>query len=332
VFIKFFKSSFFIQYLVIGIIGLCLWARAFIEPPGMPPPEGPVPLYKLLYQVFTDQPFLSTLFGFMLVLAETYWLTTILSSHELILKNSSLSALVFLVLMSFLPGQLTMNPINISLGFMILILYHLLISYNKPEHLDRIFAAGFFTAIASFFYLPFLLWFVFVVISFLVVRAGNWRAWFAAFIGLVTPFLYLSVWFFWHNNLVVHMNEYLQFFNRILVFPNPFHTDFWILSGFTVMLALWGIMVFRSGPVEKTVEIRAKTSILLWTLVFTVISFIYARSMAFFHPALAIPAMAMVITGALTHLKKKRMAEIILLIYFFAVLINNLFLHKFFDN
>ena len=329
-FIKFFKSSFFIQYLVIAITGLCLWIMAFVEPPGMPAPEVSVPLYSLLYYIFHDLPFLATTIGFMLVLAETYWLTTILSHHELVLKNSSLSALVFVVLMSFLPAQLTLNPINISLGFMILILYHLLISYNKPEHLDRFFAAGFFTSIASLFYLPFLLWFVFVVISFLIFRAGNWRAWLAASIGLVTPFIYLAAWYFWQNDLLARINEYIIFFSHILVYPNPFHTDFWILSVFTLLLAFWGIIFFRSGPVEKTVEIRTKTSILIWTLVFSLISFVYARSMAIFHPALAVPALSMVITGTLTHLKKTRLAEIILLIYFFAVLLNNLLIHNLF--
>jgi hypothetical protein len=327
VFIKFFKSSFFVQYLVIGITGLCLWANALLNPPGMPAPEGPVPLYDLIYRIFHEMPFIATVLGFCLVLAETYWLTRILSQHELVLKNSSLSALVFLVMMSFLPGQLTLNPISIALGFMILILHHLLISYNKPEHLDHIFAAGFFTAIASMFYLPFILWFIFVIISFLVFRAGNWRAWMAAFIGLITPFLYLATWYFWHDEFMMNALKFHAFFSHMLVFSNPFHTDFWILSGFVVLLAMWGLFLFSSGP-EKTVEIRVKTNILLWTLVFTLLSFVYSGTMAIFHPALAMPALAMVITSTLIGLKKTRMAEIILLVYFISVLLNNLFIHN----
>jgi hypothetical protein len=327
VFIKFFKSSFFIQYLVIGITGLCLWSNALLNPPGMPSPAGPVPLYALLFQLFHDMPLTSTILGFCLVLAETYWLTRILSHHELVLKNSSLSALVFLVMMSFLPGQLTLNPISIALGFMILILHHLLISYNKPEHLDHIFAAGFFTAIASMFYLPFILWFIFVIISFLVFRAGNWRAWMAAFIGLITPFMYLATWYFWHDEFLINALKFPAFFSQVLVFSNPFHTDFWILSGFVMLLALWGLFLFSSGP-EKTVEIRVKTNILLWTLVFTLLSFVYSGSMAIFHPALAMPALAMVITSTLIGLKKTRVAETILLIYFISVLLNNIFIHS----
>lgn len=321
--IKFFKSSFFTQYLVIGITGLSLWSSAFITPVEMPLPDGPVALYRLAYQMLHDFPHLATIIGFCLVLAETYWLTRILSVHELVLKNSSLSALIFLLMMSFLPGYLTLNPINITTGFMTLILYHLFISYNKPGHLDRIFAAGFFTAIASMFYLPFILWFVFVVISFLVFRAGSWRAWMAAFIGLITPFLYLAAWYFWQDELTVNILAFYTFFKQILVFSNPFHTDFWILSGFTVLVSLWGIFLFSSGP-EKTVEIRVKTNILLWTLVFTLLSFLFSRSMAFYHPALATPALTMVITGTLIGLKKTRVAEIILLLYFIIVLLNNL--------
>jgi len=331
VFIKFFKSSFFIQYFVIGITGLFLWLSAFLTPTGMPAPEEPVPLYSLAFNLFCSSPLLASAIGFCLVLAETYWLTRILSHHELVLKNSSLSALVFLVMMSFLPGQLTLNPINIALGFMILILHHLLISYNKPEHLDRIFGAGFFTAIASMFYLPFILWFIFVIISFLIFRAGNWRAWMAAIIGLITPYLYLTAWYFWHDALIVNALKYPFFFSHIMVFPNPFHTDFYILCGFTVMLALWGIFLFRGGP-EKTVEIRVKTNILLWTLVFTLLSFVFSRSMAIFHPALAMPALAMVITSTLIGLKKTRVAEMILMVYFLSVLLNNLFIHNMMYN
>ncbi|MCX6268370.1 MAG: hypothetical protein NTW16_13580, partial [Bacteroidetes bacterium] len=110
-------------------------------------------------------------------------------------------------------------------------------------------------------------------------------------------------------------------------FPNPFHTDFWILCGFTLLMALWGIFLFRGGP-QKTVEVRVKTNILLWTLVFTLLSFFYSRSMAVFHPSLAMPALAMVITGTLIGLKRTRMAEIVLLIYFLCVLLNNLYFHN----
>lgn len=331
-FIKFFKSSFFVQYLVITLAGISLWIRAFALPPPMPFPDGPTPLYQLIYALLHDYPFVATLCGFILVMAEAYGFTQILDRHELVLKNSSLPALVFVVMMSFLPPQLTLNPINLAMGLMIMILYHLLIYYNRPDHLDRIFASGFFTGIASMIYLPFLLWFLFVIVSFLFLRAGNWRAWFAAFIGLLTPFIYLVSWYFWFDELALKMPAYFQFFNTILLYPNPFHNDFWVLSVYTVAIALWGIAVFRRGPVEKTAEVRAKTSIIMWTIAFTILSLAYSRSLTVFHPALAVPALSMVISGALIKLRKPKAAEVLLLVYFLIILLNNLFIHPLIYN
>jgi hypothetical protein len=329
VFIRFFKSSFFVQFLVIGLTGLLLWANAMADPPGMPAPQGPVPLYHAIFSLLKDQPFLSSLAGFLVILAQTYFLTLIFNQHQLILKNSSLSALLFVVLMSFLPGQLTLNPVNLSISFLLVVIYQLLISYNKQEHFDRFFAAGFFLAIAAMIYLPIILWFIFVIISLVLSRNGNWRAWLAATIGLLTPFIYLASWYFIEDSLLEHALEYPRFFFGIMEFPNPFHTDFYILSGMTLFIASWGLFAFSSRARERTVEIRAKTSTILWTLVFTLLTFPLSGTQAIYHPSLAMPALSMVITGTLLGLKKHRMAEVILLLYFLAILLNNLLIHKF---
>lgn len=326
-FISFFKSSFFSQYLVISIIGLTLWANAFISPVPMPPPDGPVLLYSMVYSWLSGYPHIAAILGFILVLSETYFLTSMLSRHELVIKNSSLSALVFIVLISFLPAYLTLSPVNISVAFLILMLHHILIYYNKPEHLDRVFIAGFYTSMASLFYLPNIFWFAFIIVSLLVCRAGYWRSWMAAFIGLVTPFVYLAVWTFWQDEFIVTVNLYAAFFSHIELFPNPFTGDFYILGGYTLLLALWGILFHRKAT-DRAVEIRAKSNVLVWTLFFVVVTSLYARSLTLYHIALAIPALTMVITRTLSGLKKTRLAEGILFLYFFLVLLNNLFIHN----
>ncbi|MCK9219005.1 MAG: hypothetical protein M0P47_03010 [Bacteroidales bacterium] len=326
-FIKFFKSSFFTQYLVITVIGILLWTNAFINPPEMPMPDGPVPLYEMVYKWLHDLPFVSTLLAFLLVCGETYGLTLILNKHELIQKNSSLSALIFLVLMSILPEMLTLNPINICIFFMILMIHHLLILYNKPEHLDRAFGLGFFTALAGMFYIPFLLWFGLIIIGFILYSSGHWREWVAALIGLVTPFLYLSVFYFWNDELFVKAFEYPDFFRHILFFPNPFSLDFWVLGGIIILVSLWGIYRIWMGPIEKTVELRVKSSIFLWMLIFTIATAVYSRSLAIYHPLLAAPSFTMIISSLLFGLRKKKLVEIVLLIFFLMVLTNNLVLH-----
>jgi len=330
-FIRFFKSSFVSQYVVIGIIGLLLWARSFITPPSIPLPDGPVPLYALLYRLLQSIPVVAVVAGFLLVLLEAYWLNFILDKHELIPRNSSLSALVFLILMSFTPDLLVLNPVNLSILFLIIISQNLLISYKKPRHLDRLYAAGFFTSIASMVYFPFILWFGLIIISFFVFRSGKWRQWMSSFIGFVTPFIFLSVFYFWFDTLGQNIAGYWTFICQILVFPNPFQTDFWILGSCTFLLSLYGLIRFWSGPVEKTVEIRSKTNLFLWMIFFTMMSFLFSRTMALYHPVLSAPAFTLVITCGLITLKKPRIMEWLLLIYFLAIMANNLLIHYYFS-
>jgi len=330
VIIRFFKSSFFIQYFFIALIGFSLWTGAFLTPVFMPVPEGPVPLYGFIYGVLHDFPRLASLLAFILILFEAYGFTQIFSRHEMVQKNASLPALIFVVLMSLLPEMLTLNPVNLVLGLMIIIVHHLLIYYNKPDHLDRIFAAGFFTSIGGFIYVPFLIWFLFIIISFLVFRAGSWRAWLASFIGLITPYLYLFTWYFWWDELLVKIRAFLDFFGNLLVFPTTLPIYFWITTGFTALIGIWGFIRYQTRPHEKTVEVRAKTSILLWTLVFTAISYLFAGAMILYHILLAIPALTMILSVELSELKKTRPAEVILTFYYLIILANNLLIHHFF--
>ena len=62
-FLRFFRSSFFSQYLAIILAGLLLWGRAFFVPPMMPVATGPVPLYKLLYLLLSGLPLLAVFLG-----------------------------------------------------------------------------------------------------------------------------------------------------------------------------------------------------------------------------------------------------------------------------
>ncbi|MEI7980143.1 MAG: hypothetical protein WCI71_00730 [Bacteroidota bacterium] len=298
----------------------------------MPSPEGPVLLYSLLYDLLAATPLLASILGFILVCGETYFFSQIINRNDLVVKNSSLSALVFMVLMSSLPEQLTLTPTTAALLFILIILRQLLIIYSKPEHFDRVFATGFFTALASFFYMPVLLWFGLIIVSFILFRSGVWREWIAASIGLLTPFIYLSVYYLWNDEWLLRTSEYPDFFRRILFFPKLLNYDFWITEGIVLLLAIWGIVRLWMSSMEKTVELRAKHNLIMWILVFTILSFVYARSLAIYHPALATPALAMIITYTLTSLRKTRFIEILLLIFFLLMMINNYFIHTLFSS
>ena len=155
-------------------------------------------------------PVLASFLGLLLVLASGYWLNVILSSNEIIPKNSSLAAFLFVLLSFCIPGQLTLTPINISILLLIYLLKSLFQAYTRTEPVDLAFTTGFTIAIASLFYLPIIFFYGFLLTSFIVYRSMNWREWISSLIGLITPGLFLVTYYFWKETVGIKVNEYIS--------------------------------------------------------------------------------------------------------------------------
>jgi len=324
-FIRFFRSSFPIQYLVIGVIGILLWGKAFFMPPPMPVPEGCVPFYSLLFNLLHDLPHLASITGFLLVIFEAWWLNVLLNEHELVLKNSSLAALIFIILISSDPIYLTLNPVNISILMLLTVLSNLMKSYSRTDDLDLVYAAGFFIAIGSLFYFPFFILFAIIPVTVILFRSSKWREWAAAIIGFLTPFFFLAVFYFVSDQLMAQIMVYEKMISGFLFYPIHLHYDDYILGLFTTILSVWGLYYMLRGPIEKTAEIRAKTYILLWLIPIIILSVAFSTILLQYHQLLIFPSLTLMLTSTFLGIRKKRWAEIIFLIYFLLILVNSYF-------
>lgn len=324
-FIRFFRSSFPVQYFTIGLIGLLLWGKSLMQPPPMPVPEGPVPLYDILYVFLHDLPRVAAVLGLMLVLAETWMLNVLFNNNELVLKNSSLASLVFIILISSSPLYLTLNPLSICIFLTVLILDGLMKSYNRVEDLDLVYGAGFIIAVGSLFYFPYLMMLAVLPVGFVLFRSSKWREWAAAFIGFATPYLFLAVYYFLTDKLPSRIRVYEKMLASFFFYPINLHIDDYVIGIFTIVLALWGFYYLLSGPMEKTSEIRAKTYLVIWTLPVAMLSIVYSTTLLVFHLIMLFPALTLMLTSAFLGMRKKRWAEIIFLIYFLLILANSYF-------
>jgi len=311
--------------MAIGLIGLMLWGKSFIYPPPVPAPEGPVPLYKLLYSLLTGLPHLAVILGFVLVLVETWWLNILFNRHELVLKNSSLGSLVFIILMSSSPFYLTIHPLNICILISIIILYNLMRSYNRNDDLDIVYGAGFFAALGSLVYFPYLLMLAIIPVSLVLFRSSKWREYAAAFIGFLTPFIFLAVYYFLTDQLINQLALYQKMLSSLFFYPIHLYTDDWVIGIFTLVLALWGLYYLLSGPLEKTAEVRSKTYLVVWLIVIALLSVVYSTTLLVYHLVMLFPTLTLLLSSAFLGMKKKRWAEIIFLIYFLLILVNSYF-------
>jgi len=323
-FLRFFRSCFATQYFAIGIIGILLWGRAFFEPPGMPAPDGPVPLYALIYALLHGSPRAASMIGFILTLLSAFLLNRLLTSNEVVLKNSSLSALIFIALMSYFPFLLTLHQLSIATFILLMILERLYKSYSKSESLELTYVAGFLIGIASLFYLPFILFFFFLLISFIIFRNIDWHEWVGSFIGLATPYIFLSVYYFWFDEWMIIAHEYQHFF-MISFDPAPFREPtFLILSGIVLVLLVFGLITGLSRLSEKTIEIRKKTILLIWLIPVMILSIFFSASLLKYHLLISFITLSGFLSMYLLKIRNTFWQELIFVGLLVILLLNNL--------
>jgi hypothetical protein len=323
--IRFFKSSFPVQYIVIGLTSLILWSRAFFSPPSMPPPSGFVPFYSFLSSFLSVNPLIPVIAGFLLVTISAYLFNRLVTYHEIVQKNSALSGLMFIILMSYYPGLLTLNQGNISVFFLLLVLMQLLTSYNNEEPYDLIFSAGFFTAVGTLFYFPFIFFYGFILISFIFFRSANWREWVSSLLGFSTPFLFLTVYFFWFDKLKSEVLLYFSSFTIHYEIPTLQSPAWIILTSVVVIFSLYSLTNGFRRTTEKTIEIRRKSLLLNWILFFSLASIPFSSGLLMFHTQLFFIPFSSIIALYLLQLKKFFWQELSLLFLLLMVLFNNLF-------
>jgi putative flippase GtrA len=278
----------------------------------------------LIYALLHGSPRAASMIGFILTLLSAFLLNRLLTSNEVVLKNSSLSALIFIALMSYFPFLLTLHQLSIATFILLMILERLYKSYSKSESLELTYVAGFLIGIASLFYLPFILFFFFLLISFIIFRNIDWHEWVGSFIGLATPYIFLSVYYFWFDEWMIIAHEYQHFF-MISFDPAPFREPtFLILSGIVLVLLVLGLITGLSRLSEKTIEIRKKTILLIWLIPVMILSIFFSASLLKYHLLISFITLSGFLSMYLLKIRNTFWQELIFVGLLVILLLNNL--------
>jgi hypothetical protein len=320
--VRFYKSSFPAQFIALGIAGLIPWVVACLIPVKMPSPDMPAPLYSILYTALSSVPCIPALAGFLLVFFEAVLVNHILTRHDLVEKNSSLTALIFFLLMSFLPAYLTLTPVNLVMILILLIIKGMFEAYNLNEPIESVYTAGFFTGLAFLVYVPVILLTGFLMITFFLYRTLKWREWVSSLIGLCTPLLFLVVISFLTDSLPQTIDHYITYFSTLRInFPHPGLTEF-TLMGFVILMTLPGMISAFRHRGEYTVEIRKKNLALIWITIWLVGAFFLSGSFYMYHPSLLAAGLSPLIAGYGMKLRKPFWFEIVIRVFILFILIN----------
>jgi hypothetical protein len=217
--IKFFRSSFLIQYFLFVLFMAALWIPGFLKNPGVPVETSLItPLYNLAHYVLKLFDALSPAVALATVLLSSLTLNNILIFHELTPKNNLLPAFLFILLMGSNPDALCTYPVILSLPFFTWFLHTIFKMNDEPENYMEVFNASILTAVISMIYPVAIILYLFIWLILLIYGTFNGRNLIISLIAVSLPYLYLFLYFFWTDQLNPALDAYLVYFGNIFDF------------------------------------------------------------------------------------------------------------------
>jgi hypothetical protein len=311
-FLKFFNSAnpTVIFFLVLG--SLSLWIQPFIQTVVEPQTLLALPFYNSINYFSVHYHGLSVLVAFLIVLAQAFYLNFIAIKYDLLQKNSYISALIYITLMSSSASFLCIHQILICNCFLLPMLDICLSLYEKREAYRDCFYLGFLIAIASMFFYVLGILLFFVWMSFIVFRLLTLREWFIVLMGILVPYLYIFTYFFWFNKLGwLSVNIVSQWYQWHPSFQLP-HNEMilFIVIGLVLFIAFFYTLFHIN---ERIILIRKMQYVFIWLMLFSLLILIFTINFSeSFLTIIFIPA-TIFVTNYFTNRKKKWLTEVLYL-------------------
>ena len=202
----------------------------------------------------------------LLLFVQGVLINVMVSRHRLTPEVNLFPGVFYVLIASFIPDFLQLSPLLLANTFYIIVLMELMASYKQPFAADRIFNAGFWTAVASFFYFSYLIFLVLVLISLSILRVFNIKETIIFLIGAIIPHFLLGVYYFWYDQLPFfwerHFMANIDFFD----FDWPSNMLIYIKLSFFALLLLVVLLSFGSYSYKRVIQVKKKISILFWGL------------------------------------------------------------------
>ena len=324
--IRLFKSKFYVQYIAFFILAILLWGDVLFHPQ--------VNFAFSIKDYYTSEWFnslisanryLATIVAFLLLFFQSLALNQILENNKLSEKTDLLPAVVYFVFMSSVPPLLSLHPVIVVNFLLILVIKFLLRIYHKQEAYDDVFTAGFLTGIASAIYFPAIFFLLFIWLSFVIYRIFSWREWIISIIGLIVPYLFIGVYFFWIDEFMIWAEDFVSLFCAFHLPELKFRVYTWIILACIGLLIFTAFIKLFPNLNKRKIDIRKKVNVLAAFFLLTIATSFYSGNLCVFHLCLVFIPFSALTASYFSSVKRIFIPEIM-----FAIIIILILAGKFF--
>ena len=317
---------------MLPLVLLVMWV--FVLPkPEISNTENAFPLFLYAFQELREQRLLMIGISLLLIVLQAFFLTAVINRQAVLRDATHLPALLYVVLMSCFPEQLSFNPLLFANFFIIIFLNSIFNFFRSDTAVFEVFDAGLFIGIACLFYWPCFFLFPLIWAGLFVLRPFQWREWMASILGLILPFLFFGAILYWFNMLSYNsMKAVLEPFYNV-EFSTAYNGTYIILFIILVVILLASLLRF-SQDLNTFAKVRTRKflAIIVWFFLFAGLSYLVSVKRTMISLSfLAIP-LSVILSNYFLSLKNQFLAELIFLLLLAAVIYNQVLYFLQFSN
>ena len=271
--LRFFQKAYLSQYIVLFLLTILFWTPSVILKSGYT--SESTPAFELILRAGMLNPFILNGIALITILLTGLFMNNLAGDFGFSRKLSTTTMFLFLLFASSLTSFTTLSPFLLINVFLLFFIRSIFILPDSEDSIPLIFNASLILGIASFFYLPVIIFVVLIWFSLIIHRSNAWRNYTASFAGIILPHILMMTWYFWNDDLESYFIPWTDFLNISTNFTHlTISIDLIIIVIYLALLiiAAFGIMAHLT---EKNISLRRNLIITLYYFVFTLIIILF---------------------------------------------------------
>lgn len=311
--IQFFKKSYLPQLLALVLLVIVLWLPEifFFSQNFSTTQTGFIPINSWIRQPL----------AILLFIIISLIVNKLSTKHHLSLRNSYLTAFFFILIGSATVFMTKMSTFLAATFFFALFYQKVFDLQNSTKVITTTFDAGLYLGLVSLFFPPAMLLLIFVWFALLIYQADQWRAYVTAIIGILLPWFFIFVGYFWFDKLPEALPEFLKYFHFREIW-NPIHDKpdlaIFLMVALTTLI---GVLSLLGGLSSYNISQRQHILVNLWGLLFSsLVVFLLAVPMQALYIT-AVPA-SLILGTFFSQMKRLKWANLFVLLWILSIFIN----------
>lgn len=193
-----------------------------------------------------------------LITINAFGINWLFNTNEFLERNSYMSSLLYVVLMSFYHSFYSLDGLLIAHTCIIILLYQLFKLRQNEDGRKAVFNGAFFAGVAASFHPPMVALIPFVLIMLWNIRPFVFRETILAILAFSIPLIYAAV-FVWYNGHSIDLKILEQTSNYFKK-----QTDFLVTAVLFTLLFLLSLLSIRGKMQKSSIRLKKLVRILWW--------------------------------------------------------------------